>query len=847
MRHNQWHSTTRTLQDTNSDRQRTMSSTVSNQLAGSILLLVKHGDQPARQYIYGDTETLKRAGRQAGFDVTPIDSRPDLPDDALESAHPIIPWRSRLNRVSNMEKLRSDASELKRGVEALMPPNSWVSINIRSHGMFEDQHIRNWIASEHNTTEDGDELVRSGSMCARISVGASTRKEAIDAAKAIGRAVNPTMSDMNAHASRPRLMGWTAGLIVTILTLILSAFSPLPLMAMAAPGILLTGMLIASLIIYMVTNASLLGQMMGVGIPLAILFAVNLWAIPIWTMLIPLTFAIIMFIRWLRRNRWDDITQKPRRYWWFEPTRKAESADHETPLGAQDKTRNVVGYPVQRSTILLPPLTVMALWTPGGQASAKGQESHPVPEVLTQGGIPLGLDQSGREGFIDTSQLFGGISIIGEAGSGKSGISHGIMQWADLHRKDTDPKDWGNDTRVIDFAMKDSGGVHIMQEFRKRHNCKPGLVSYLADPSTLTIDLLGMLDGKDARTTGQQIAESMKYSFDQGDIMNDSLDVITSAMTIAVAVSRLPDQTVVVERAHRLEQKYAGAASLQPQASPIGWGVVALAASDGQTGSARALGQVVRDLAEEYRNSSDQLLAVDLNQAARAAEQLYGRPDKKGHISISDQRLLDMTKSSRNKVKQLMDVEHVFTARRGRITWKQVLEHPGDYHFVFAPVNDQMKLPERMNRILGAWMIQRLWNTITTECQNWQSKNKHTMLVCDELSLLANADSTALSSVREQGRSFGVIPVFATQYPDQLDATLLKSFMGYATFITFNTPNPMVAQQAAEILTDDEGLDGWTNGAVRNLPRFCAAVRTRTVDQLQPAFLVNVHDFDRRK
>ena len=845
----QWHSTTPMLQETNSDRQRTMSGNVSNQLKDSILLLVKHGDQPVRQYIYGETETLKRAGRQAGFDVKPLDDAPELPDGSLYGAHPIIPWRSRLNKVSNMEKLRSDIMETKRGVESIMPNDSWVSINLRNPGIFEAQHIRNWVASEHNNVEDGDELVRSGSMCARISVGATTKQDALETAKSVGRSVNPLMSDIAAHESNPKMMGWIVGLIVTILEAVLSAFSPLDWWMVLAPVLLMVITVLVLMVVRVVTNADLISQSLAVTVPLILLTGLNVLPMPIWSALIPLVVTIGLFIRWMRRDRWDDIYQKPRRYYGFQPSRRAESADNETPLGKDENKKNVVGYPVQRSTLVLTPTTVMAMWTPAGLATAKTQALHPVPEVLTQGGIPLGLDQSNREGFLDTQTLYGGISIVGEAGSGKSGLIHGIMQWADLHRSDTAPEDWGKDTRVIDFAMKDSDGVRIMQAYRKRHadKCKPGLVSFIADPHTRTIDLLGMLDGKDARLTGQQIAESMKYSFDPGDIMNDSLDVITSAMTIAVAVSRVPDQNMIVERVHRLEQKYPGAANLTLQKSPIGWGVVALAASDGQTGSARALGQVVRDMSVEYQNNENQDLARDLMQAARAAEQLYGRPDAKGHVTITNQRLLDMTKSSRNKVKQLMDVEHVFTPQRATITWQQVLNRPGDYHFVFAPVNETMRLPERMNKILGAWMMKRLWETIQSTCQGWQAKNKHTMLVCDELSLLANADDTALSGVREQGRSYGVIPVFATQYPQQLSDKLLESFMGYATFITFNTPNPEVAEKAAALLSDNLGEDGWTNGAVRNLPRFCAAVRTRTKQQLQPAFLVHVHDFDRKE
>lgn len=138
----------------------------------------------------------------------------------------------------------------------------------------------------------------------------------------------------------------------------------------------------------------------------------------------------------------------------------------------------------------------------------------------------------------------------------------------------------------------------------------------------------------------------------------------------------------------------------------------------------------------------------------------------------------------------------------------------------------------------------RFWNTVFAHCKDWLTLGKHTMLVCDELSLLANGSDDVLKNLREQGRSFGLILVFATQYPTQLSDTLLDSFLGYTTFISYNTSIPRIATLTAARLTDNEGLDGWTGGAVTNLPKYHAAVRTRNMEQIQPAFIVSVKDFD---
>lgn len=229
--------------------------------------------------------------------------------------------------------------------------------------------------------------------------------------------------------------------------------------------------------------------------------------------------------------------------------------------------------------------------------------------------------------------------------------------------------------------------------------------------------------------------------------------------------------------------------------------------------------------------------------AARAAEQLYGRPDQKGQAARSDREILQRTNASVNKVNQFLAIEHMFTPRRSTVTWKWILNHPGDYHIVLAPHNGH-SLPELMDKILGSWLMYRFWNTVFAHCKDWLTLGKHTMLVCDELSLLANGSDDVLKNLREQGRSFGLILVFATQYPTQLSDTLLDSFLGYTTFISYNTSIPRIATLTAARLTDNEGLDGWTGGAVTNLPKYHAAVRTRNMEQIQPAFIVSVKDFD---
>lgn len=791
-RKGQWFRATRTLQTLTQDQLRTRSQNIGKLFDGTILLLVRQEDKPIVQYVFGDPGNIAKAGELSGFSVTPLKDgeEPELPEGVTVTYHPLVPWRARLNSISNMEKLRSDMQEVRQSVETLIPPDSFVSITVRRQGFFENYRIRDWVSSEGSTVEDGSDYVKAGSMCARVVTGCASSRDGKATAVNVGQAVFPRLSAMQCHRSVPRLGLPVLGVLLTVLTFLAAAFTSLPT----------------------------------------------------YTVLLPIALTVIGGVRFARRTIWDDIERFPRHRWFLKRQRLTKSSDTETPLGGTDRVKArrayTLGYPTQRTTLLLAPMATASLFTPLGAATAMTQELHQVPDVLSYEGVYLGKDQTGRGAYLDPTQLFGGVAITGEPMSGKSVLAHGIVQWAKSNRDTSPASVWGRDSRIIDFEMKDDGGVRVLQSYGERHGLRKGNVTYLSDPGKATIDLLGMLDGKDARATAVTIARTMQYSFEKGDIMNDSLDVITSAMTIGVACDRYMRDGLgdIAEKARRLESKYPGAEQISNQKSPVGWAVVALAAGDGQTGSARALGHVCRSLALETK-SPDMVLA------AKAAEQLYGRPDSRGHVPISDQRLLDMTKASRNKVRQLLDCEHVFTGRRGRISWASILRHPGDYHIVLTP-HDGHKLPEGMTKILGAWLLYGLWNTITDMCQGWQARGKHTMIVCDELSMLANSDDLILSSIREQGRAFGVIPVFATQYPRLLSDRLLDSFMGYVTFVTFNTSNDEVAKTFAARLTDNDGEDGWTGGVVKNLPRYTAAVRTRTQEQIQPSFLVKTVNFD---
>lgn len=858
----QWYEVTRSIQQLDADQLRSIADDVPGNLDDCTLLLVKRGNEPVKEYIYGMGDGIGKAGELAGFAISPLPDNedPELPDMIRRSSHALVPWRARLNSKATMEKMRTDASGIRKSVEASMPPDSYVSVTLRKQGYFEQMRIRDWVADEHSTVEDGNELVAAHTLCARVTVGCADSRQNNLFAQRVGQAVFPLLSNMSSHPSHPRLGGFLAAIAVTLLTVLLSIVTPIRMqtyfwlagfsLVMLFVPWLLSGLLSGNAKALLADDRS---TRMYFRVPphykfaclgLFVYFSLMLLPVPVWAWIVPLVISVGMGLRWWQNTLWDDILQCPRRYWWLRRKRKANVSDTETKLGVKDKRVFATGYGPQRTTLIFSPMTTTALFVPIQKSTAVKQELHAVPEPLSHGGVFLGVDDSGRSGYLDPTQLFGGIAISGEAGSGKTVLTHGISQWAIKHRADTSPKVWGTDSRLIHFWMKDDTGVELLDAYKKDQGITDkSRVIYLTDPSSVGLDMLGMHENRNAKETAESVAKTMRYSFNPGDIQNDSQNIITQAMTIGVAASRYDQRHPgdILRRCHQLEKQYPGSEQLQQQRSPIGWAVVALCGSDGQAGSARALGQVCRALALEMKD--DNPLRMDLVYASRAAEQLYGRPDQKGQAARSDREILQRTNASVNKVNQFLAIDHMFTPRRSTVTWEWILDHPGDYHIVLAPHNGHA-LPELMDKILGSWILYRFWNTVFAHCKDWAVAGKHTMLVCDELSLLSNGSDDVLQNLREQGRSFGLILVFATQYPTQLSDVLLDSFLGYTTFISYNTAIPRIASLTAARLTDNEGMDGWTSGAVANLPKYHAAVRTRDAEQIQPAFIVKVKDFD---
>ena len=235
--------------------------------------------------------------------------------------------------------------------------------------------------------------------------------------------------------------------------------------------------------------------------------------------------------------------------------------------------------------------------------------------------LRLGVDQAGNPAGIDSRLLYSGISVFGQAGTGKTVLTHGIVEWLMKHRVDSDPKTWGRDSRIIDFEMKDSTGLNIYDAYKRKNGLRGAsrLVD-LPNPRSAQIDLIGYWSGNDALSVGVTAASMMRASFEDGDIRGQSFDSLKQAFVIGVACQRYEEHNPgVLLRLIQAARQFPGSELTVQPATVLEWAYLALLGGRGGVSSSRALGMALRTIITNVRRDTANRLQQDMMEATDAA------------------------------------------------------------------------------------------------------------------------------------------------------------------------------------------------------------------------------------
>jgi hypothetical protein len=195
-----------------------------------------------------------------------------------------------------------------------------------------------------------------------------------------------------------------------------------------------------------------------------------------------------------------------------------------------------------------------------------------------------------------------------------------------------------------------------------------------------------------------------------------------------------------------------------------------------------------------------------------------------------------------NKMAQLLDAEPWWDPSRPKLSWSALL----DGHFAVVVntgvTESGVQVQERLSGQMSALLLYGLRAAIQRTCSGWEAAGRSVSLFADELSLLAGTSPEVVSWLRNQGRSYGVRPVFATQYPEQLHPAVRTALMSFSTLFAFAQD----AARVAEDLAADFAADGstWAASDVVNLPQFMAIMRTNVEQARVAPCTVRTFDFE---
>ncbi len=188
--------------------------------------------------------------------------------------------------------------------------------------------------------------------------------------------------------------------------------------------------------------------------------------------------------------------------------------------------------------------------------------------------------------------------------------------------------------------------------------------------------------------------------------------------------------------------------------------------------------------------------------------------------------------AARNKIDVLMEVPHWWSESRRRGSWRDALNNHAAVVINTGVSRSGMFIDEEVGSTIAAMTAYALKTSIQQTCSGWESQGRYVSIFADEVAVLARSSAEVIEWLRAQGRSYGVRPFLACQWPDQLPPKVRGAFMSFATMFWFQ-------QSSAEVIADAVGrlsIGGgeWTSADIGNLEKFQAILHATAGGRLLP-------------
>ncbi|MET4143824.1 type IV secretory system conjugative DNA transfer family protein [Arthrobacter sp. UYCo732] len=690
-----------------------------------------------------------------------------------------------------------DPTELPRILANAMPEGSWVSVTMRKPSNKERKHYTPWLGNRLGTAVPTHHSTSPTAVVVSITAGGSSKEEVTSLLSQVTAGLPGFDLDSGvrfAPTKHALFFGLPAGLALAAATLFGLPLLPAEYATYVPAGItpFLYAIAGAAAVLGL---AALTGRISAPDTKLRNRLAQAVFASP------P-----------ARRGR----PRPPRKEQTIRGTRRVgdEKVPFEKYVPASDGD-----YPLAMDTFMVGPNVVVGMVSPhaGAVSGAAATRARSTPPVMLQKiGPLLGTNDDGSAHLSAAAMLFG-VAVVGKPGSGKSLLVRSLFGWHCLERVNPTGKPGypGTNNTLIAFESKGDGVAKYVDWAHKLGD--KVLTIDVADPRTRGIDLFAVPGDNAAKALF--FTNAMKYTFGAEAIGVRSFPTIVSVLTAAMSVDdRVLDS--IEDRDERI---------LKHGMSPIYYAYQLLAGTSDKIAVQLALGIKALGVKLRERGTPDETL-----------EQAY--------IAISSL-FEDRTESARrpflepprNKFEQLLLLEDWWSPERKKVSWTAILEGHRSVVINTGSSPSGVLLEDEQNQQISSLLMFSLQNALKRTCSGWLEAERSVSIFADELSLLAGTSPEVIAWIRDQGRSYGIRAILATQRPEQLGAALRNNFLTYSTLISFaQTDVSTAGEVAANVGSNGE----WTTEDIQHLEPYHVVVRSEVEQRRQSAFIVKLPNFE---
>ncbi len=488
------------------------------------------------------------------------------------------------------------------------------------------------------------------------------------------------------------------------------------------------------------------------------------------------------------------------------PPRRPVKRTKQLPNGGSKPVERAGSYPLAASSFLLGPAMTVGLASPhaGNVSGVADTEYRSVPSALLEDVGPLVAYADSQSGdaprtpvHLDAGELYGGVGALGQPGTGKTTLLHNLWAWHTLERVRPSGRENypGRLDTLIAFESKGEG-TSVYEHWSTSFGEKQLVIIEVADPTTPALHVVD--PNLPPKERARQFVSAMKYAWEDSAIQGLSTETLTSVLTaamacppeVAAATAKLTDGDVsFMSIAHLL---LGGGCSFE-DAKQISSNITA----------------VYVDMDE------DDPRKPSLGSAVSGLNNLFG-------ADVTQSRWSNNVASSRNKIDVLMAVPHWWSTARRHGSWSDALTGHAAVVVNSGVSRSGQILDEEVGSTIAAMTAYSLKIAIQQNCSGWEGQGKYVSIFADEIGVLVKSSSEVIEWLRAQGRSYGVRPFLACQWPEQLPPKVRSAFMSFANMFWFQQSNHEVIADAVARLSIGGGE--WAGADIGNLEKFQAII-----------------------